>query len=73
MTAASLQKEAEIESAVLKAAKPGQDYEPLDLVRRVVTIRVDAGWAEDMILRAIWRLISERKLILSHERMLRRS
>jgi len=72
MTPATLQREAEIEKAVLRAAERGEDYKPSDLVRRVVAIRVGGEWAEDLIIQAIWRLISEKRLILSNERTLRK-
>src|SRR5208282_1077456 len=44
MNAAILQKETEIERAVLDVAQPGQDYRPLDLVKLVVANRGNADW-----------------------------
>jgi hypothetical protein len=72
MNVAILQKETEIEKAVLDVAQPGEDYKPLALVEQVAAGRGNADWAPDAILAAIWRLISEGKLTLSHQRMLRR-
>jgi hypothetical protein len=72
MNAAILQKENEIERAVLDTAQPGEDYKPLDLVERVTANRGNADWNRDLVLEAIWRLISEGKLLLSQQRTLRR-
>jgi hypothetical protein len=72
MNAAVLQKETEIEKAVLDAAQPGEDYKPLDLADQVAAARGSVDWTQDAVLAAIWRLISEGKLILSQQRMLRR-
>jgi hypothetical protein len=71
MNAAILQKETEIEKAVLDVAQPGEDYKPLTLAEQVAD-RGNAGWTQDAVLAAIWRLISEGKLVLSQQRMLRR-
>ncbi len=71
MNAAILQKESEIEKAVLDAARPGEDYKPLELVEQVAG-RGSADWNRDLVLEAIWRLISEGKLLLSQQRTLRR-
>jgi hypothetical protein len=70
MNAAILQKETEIERAVLDIAQPGQDYKPLDLVGLVMANRGNADWNQDLVLEAIWRLISEGKLLLSQQRTL---
>jgi hypothetical protein len=72
MNAAIVQKETEIEKAVLDVAEPGEDYKPLVLAKQVAAGRGNADWTEDAVLAAIWRLISEGKLILSQQRMLRR-
>jgi hypothetical protein len=72
MNAAILQKENDVEKAVLDAAEPGQDYKPLDLAERVAANRGNADWNQDLVLEAIWRLISEGKLLLSQQRTLRR-
>lgn len=71
MNAAILQKETEVEKAVLDVAQPGQDYKPLDLAELVVANRGNADWNQDLVLEAIWRLISEGKLVLSQQRTLR--
>lgn len=72
MNAAILQKENEIERAVMDIAQPGEDYKPLDLVDRVAANRGNGDWNRDLVLEAIWRLISEGKLLLSQQRTLRR-
>jgi hypothetical protein len=72
MNAAILQKENEIERAVMDIAQPGEDFKPLDLVDRVAANRGNADWNRDLVLEAIWRLISEGKLLLSQQRTLRR-
>jgi hypothetical protein len=72
MNAAILQKENEIEKAVMDIAQPGEDYKPLELVERVASNRGNADWNRDLVLEAIWRLISEGKLLLSQQRTLRR-
>ena len=72
MNAAILQKENEIERAVMDIAQPGEDYKPLDLVDRVAANRGNDDWNRDLVLEAIWRLISEGKLLLSQQRTLRR-
>ena len=72
MNAAILQKETEIEKAVLDLAEPGEDYKPLALAEQVAKDRGNADWTQDAVLAAIWRLISEGKLVLSQQRMLRR-
>jgi hypothetical protein len=72
MNAAILQRETEIERAVLDVAQPGEDYKPLALAEQVAAGRGNADWTQDAVLAAIWRLISEGKLVLSQQRMLRR-
>jgi hypothetical protein len=72
MNAAILQKESEIEQAVMDATQPGKDYKPVGLAENVASNRGNADWTQDAVLAAIWRLISEGKLILSQQRMLRR-
>ena len=72
MNAAILQKETEIEKAVLDVAQPGEDYKPTTLAEQVAAGRGNADWTQDLVLAAIWRLISEGKLVLSPQRMLRR-
>jgi hypothetical protein len=72
MNAAIIQKETEIENAVLDVAQPGEDYKPLALAEQVAAGRGNAEWTQDVVLAAIWRLISEGKLVLSQQRMLRR-
>jgi hypothetical protein len=72
MNAAILQKETEIEKAVLDVTQPGEDYKPLALAEQVAAGRGNADWTQDVVLAAIWRLISEGKLALSQQRTLRR-
>lgn len=64
--------EADLEKAVLKAARPQMEYEPLQLAKVVLDQQKGSrGLNEDLVLEAIWRLISEGKLELSTRRKLR--
>ena len=63
--------EAELEQAVLKAVRPDTDYEPLELAKTVHD--KNSTVSEDLVLEAIWRLISEGKIQLSSHRKLRAS
>jgi hypothetical protein len=72
MNAAILQRENEIERAVLDFTQPGEDYKPVALAEQVAADRGDADWTVDAVLAAIWRLISEGRLVLSQQRTLRR-
>jgi hypothetical protein len=71
MNAATLQKGTEVERAVLTAAEPGVEYKPLDLAERALSAR-NAAWDRDLVLEAIWRLISLGRLRLTPRRTLSR-
>jgi hypothetical protein len=71
MNATILQKEIDVDRAVLDVVKRGEEYNPVDLAGLVVANRGDAALNQDLVLEAIWRLISEGKLELTQQRTLR--